>query len=155
LHGGDQLSLAYADALELGRQALPQPGDLGAPIGEARLDRALGFGERRGEVRARVALTLGHVAAALLDDPPLLLLQRGDRLGTGEGERLRELLGTELGLLGDDRVEAGLAALDLVVERLPRGPGALERHERGDRGTAGDGGGEDRDDEGGGHDPLG
>ncbi len=66
---------------------------------------ALRVGERVAELRGRVALALGDVAAALLGDPPLLVGEQRERLGARERERPLELLGALLGLLRDDRVE--------------------------------------------------
>ena len=144
LDRGHELLLPGADTLELGRQALLQARDLRAPVGEALLDGPLGLGERGAELRGRVPLALGDVAAAFLDDAPLLLGEGRGGLRPGERERLLELVRAALGLGGDDRVEPRLAALDLVVEALRglaacdgarRRPRPLPRTRRGRRGS--------------------
>ena len=91
----------------------------------------------------RIALPLGDVPAALVGDPPLLLGEHRQRVRAREGEVLLELGGPNLRLLREHRVEAGLAALDLLVERAHRAP---HPHVGGDRdrgGDAGDDGGGD------------
>ena len=77
----------------------------------------------------RLALALGHVGAALVHDPPLLLGERRQRLRAVERERPLEVGGALLDLARDDLVERRLAAADLVFERCAssRGRAAARR----------------------------
>ena len=79
-----QLLLALRDPLQLGRQALLEAASTSAPQSAKRCSTdALGLGERGAELRRRVALALGDVAAALLGDAALLLGERRQRPATG------------------------------------------------------------------------
>ena len=74
-------ALLRLEALQLVGEPFLQLRDVGIPVAEALLDRLLHGDELLAEPRARVALALGDVAAALLGDPPLLVGQQRHRVG--------------------------------------------------------------------------
>ena len=143
LDRGHELLLALTDPLELGGEALLERRHIGAPVDESLLDRPLCVGQGGAQLRGRIALALGDIPPALVGDAALLLGEHRQRVRARECEVLLELGCPNLRLLSEHGVEAGLAALDLLVERAHRAP---HPHVGGDRdrgGDAGDDGGSD------------
>src|SRR5919108_162603 len=98
----DERLLALVELPELRRQGLVRLVEVGAPAREPLLHPLLRRGELRVQLGAGLALPLEDVAPALVGDPPLLLLQAGERVGPFAGEQALDLGGAARGLLADD-----------------------------------------------------
>ncbi len=119
------------EALQLVGEPFLELRDVGVPVAEALLDRALHRDELLAELRARVALALGDVAAPLLGDSPLLVGEQRERVGPRARQDVRQLLGAlarapaattrrTRPCRGRPRARAGVAARAPCVARRSR-----------------------------------
>ena len=89
---GDQLPLLRLELLDLDGQPFLELLDVGGPLREALLDRALGAEELLAQLGGRLALALRHIAPPLLGDPALLLGVAREGVGAQACQRALELL---------------------------------------------------------------
>ena len=139
------------DAGAVFSQALLQLGDVARPVGDPLLDRRLGRDEPLTQALGRDSLPLGDVAAAFLCDPPLLLRELRQGIGSLPGQRVLELLGAHGKLVCHDLVERGLAPLGLAFEQPLVGANLLQNDRARRHREHGDDRCDDGDDDGGSH----
>jgi hypothetical protein len=112
----DEHFLALGELLQLARQRLVRPVEVGAPARIALLHPLLRLCELHVQLRAGLAFALEDVPASLLGDLPLLLLEAGQGVGPLPGEHALDLGAARLGLLADDPRQLVSGAVELGLD---------------------------------------
>ncbi len=124
----DQLLLPVRQLRELVDHPMLCTLEIVGPGREPRFDLLLGRCERLAELVDGDTGPLCGCRAALLGDPPFLLCEHGARIGTCAGEHSLDLGGSLFRLARDERVQAGLCAIQLLVNPLGSAQETAEAH---------------------------